>query len=83
MRGAIHAHQNHTAALAIKQDDWMDTTLCSIACMLVCSTTGSANICINHSISVSQTAGVSEQFWYASQAAELANKNNPIGSRQC
>lgn len=27
MRGAIHAHQNYAAALAIKQDDWTDTTL--------------------------------------------------------
>lgn len=27
MRGAIHAHQKYTAALAIKQDDWTDTTL--------------------------------------------------------
>lgn len=28
MRGAIHAHQKYTAALAIKQDDWRDKTLC-------------------------------------------------------
>lgn len=43
-----------TAVLSIRPRDWLDTTLCSITCMCVFGTIGSANICINHSISVSQ-----------------------------
>lgn len=64
IRGAIHAHQKKKNPQQLLPTGKMIGRIwCSITSMYVCCTIGSANICINHSISVSQMA-----WWLESQS---------------